>query len=551
MKKRGSLIFIILLILIASFFRLYNLQVIPPSATVDEVSIGYNAYSLLNTGADEYGDKFPLLLRAYDDWRPALYVYLVIPFVWLFDLSVLAVRLPSAILSSLSILTFYFLVKEIFKDGGPTLNINSIKVGVAEISSLLLVVSPWHIYISRLGHEVNAFLAFLIFGLLFFLRSVNGKPWNLIFSSVFLALSFNSYQSGKIVIPAILITLFALFFKKVVENKSHFILSLVLGVILILPTVVSSFEDNSLIRYKATSIFENSQDYFEDVSKRYAQDLENNNFLGTIFDNRKVASAVLVSRAYLSHFDPVWLHLNKGDEPFKAPSSSLLYLLQLPFIFFGILYFLKGGIEKKYYWLIIILGLVSILPGSITTGYPHAMRSIGLIISLQILSALGFLKIVEVVRDKKIKIGIISVSIFLFIVSIAWFYHSYFYLLPRELSHHFQYGPSIAFSEAKELEQSYQKVVVSNKGRLFESYMFYLFLNKKDPENYQKAGGTVSGGFSEEHRIGKYFFGDVSKNISKNSLYIISPEEQTTEMEIVKAIKYPNGETAILITQIK
>ena len=115
MKK--DLFFILLgIVLISSFLRLYHLQSVPPQPTVDEVSIGWNAYSILKTGADEYGNKFPVLLRAYDDWRPALYTYMVVPFVSIFGLDVFAVRLPSVILSILTIFAVYFLVKELFKE---------------------------------------------------------------------------------------------------------------------------------------------------------------------------------------------------------------------------------------------------------------------------------------------------------------------------------------------------------------------------------------------------------------------------------------------------
>src|SRR3989338_6504816 len=103
------------IIFLAVFLRLYNLSNVPPSVSLDEVSIGYNAFSILKTGADEYGVNFPLLLRAYDNWRPALYVYLVIPFVKIFGLNVVSVRLPSVILSVLTVVATYFLVKELLR----------------------------------------------------------------------------------------------------------------------------------------------------------------------------------------------------------------------------------------------------------------------------------------------------------------------------------------------------------------------------------------------------------------------------------------------------
>src|SRR3989344_4228507 len=106
-----------IILIIAAALRLWHLGSVPPSLSLDEVSIGYNAYSILKTGTDEYGYRFPLLLRAYDDWRPASYAYMVMPFVWLFGLSVWAVRLPAALLGTAVIGGTYLLVREMLGRG--------------------------------------------------------------------------------------------------------------------------------------------------------------------------------------------------------------------------------------------------------------------------------------------------------------------------------------------------------------------------------------------------------------------------------------------------
>src|SRR5947207_14357251 len=84
---------LIVILLIGAFFRFFQISSIPPSPSVDEVALGYNAYSILHTGKGVYGKFFALVLRAYDDYRPALYVYLIIPFIMLFNLTLLAFRM--------------------------------------------------------------------------------------------------------------------------------------------------------------------------------------------------------------------------------------------------------------------------------------------------------------------------------------------------------------------------------------------------------------------------------------------------------------------------
>lgn len=300
MKKLNLIITAI--VAVAIFFRFYNLSNVPPQATVDEASIGYNAYSILKTGADEYGNRFPVLLRAYDDWRPALYVYLVIPFIAIFDLNVLSVRLPSVLLSSMSVIAVYLLLKELFINSKLRLEFKRWKLGIPEIATFFMAISPWHIYISRLGHEVNASFAFFIFGLLFFFKYINKKGRNLYLAALFLALSFDSYQSTKIVVPLVILVLVVLYFRNLVNNKKNLFISIFIGIIVALPILTASLDPNALIRFRGTNLLTTSEDYFTAEKLRLDKDHATNDIVGLIFDNSKISAVKLVSHAYLSHW---------------------------------------------------------------------------------------------------------------------------------------------------------------------------------------------------------------------------------------------------------
>lgn len=545
MKTRFNLI-LFAIIAIAIFFRFFNLSGVPPQPTVDEVSIGYNAYSILKTGGDEYGTKFPILLRAYDDYRPALYVYLVIPFVALFDLSILAVRLPSVILSTLSVIAVYFLMRELFRSKEKShFSLQDPASSVPLLTSLLLAISPWHIYISRLGHEVNASYAFFIFGFLFFFRFLNRGKWNLYLSALFFSLSFDSYQSTKIVVPLVLLVLAILYFRTLVANKKTVTISAIIGVIVALPILATSFDQNALIRFRGTSLLTTSEDYFRVERERLIADRNSQDLIGPIFDNSKAASVRLIAHAYLSHLDPVWLFINEGGEQFKAPTIGLLYLFELPLIFLGFLFVRNVGISTKTLIFLLFWGLIAIIPGGITNGYAHPMRAFSFLPLPQIFAAIGFLVFVN--YFKKYRTTILAGSVFVVIVFALWFFHSYFTLVPRELSRHFQYGVLQALDEAARVEPNYSRVVVSNRDRLFESYMFYLYLNKFDPTRYQAQGGTISGGFAEEHKIGKYEFGEIKNKIYPKTLYILNPAELTSGMSKLKDIPYLDGKTSLIL----
>ncbi|OGH16057.1 MAG: hypothetical protein A3C30_00625 [Candidatus Levybacteria bacterium RIFCSPHIGHO2_02_FULL_40_18] len=563
MKIKLSNLILGVVVLTAIFFRFYNLSNVPPQATVDEVSIGYNAYSILKTGADEYGTHFPILLRAYDDYRPALYVYLVIPFIALFNLSVIAVRLPSVILSTLSVIAVYWLLKELFqmwvvRNGKLDNDAGSVKKkshpslqdpasSVPLLTSLFLAISPWHVYISRLGHEVNASYAFFIFGLLFFFRFLNRERWNLYLSAAFLALSFDSYQSTKIVIPLMLLVLAILHFKTLVANKKTVIISIIIGFIIALPILATSFDQNALIRFKGTNLLSTSEEYFMREKLRLDTDRVESDLLGPIFDNSKVASVRLIAHAYLSHLDPVWLFINEGGEQFKAPTIGLLYLFELPLIFLGFLFVRNIGLPTKTLIFLLAWGLIAIIPGGISNGYAHPMRTFNFLPLPQIFAAIGFIVFID--YFKKYRTAILVGSGIVAGIFALWFFHSYYTLVPRELSRHFQYGVLAALDETARIESNYEKVVVSNRDRLFESYMFYLYLHKIDPAKYQAQGGTVSGGFAEEHKIGKYEFGSLEDKIYPNTLYVLNPDELRSGMTKIKEIPYLDGKTSLILAE--
>ena len=105
-----------IIILIALCLRLYRLSDVPVGFHGDEASIGYNSYSLLKTARDQNNNFLPLAIDQFGDFRPAGYHYLSIPFLATFGLTELATRLPAALIGGITVLPFYFLVFQLFKN---------------------------------------------------------------------------------------------------------------------------------------------------------------------------------------------------------------------------------------------------------------------------------------------------------------------------------------------------------------------------------------------------------------------------------------------------
>jgi hypothetical protein len=68
--------YLIFIVILAAILRFAQITQVPPSLNWDEVSHGYNAYSLIKTGKDEWGVNLPLIFRAYGDYKLPVYIYL-------------------------------------------------------------------------------------------------------------------------------------------------------------------------------------------------------------------------------------------------------------------------------------------------------------------------------------------------------------------------------------------------------------------------------------------------------------------------------------------
>src|SRR3972149_1603636 len=190
-----------LLILICIFFlltRLYKISEIPASLYWDEASIGYNAFSIAQTGKDEWGEAFPLHFRAFGEFKLPVYIYSVVPSVLLFGLNEFSVRFPSVLYSLGVVLLSYLLAKRLF---------NSEAVGL--LSSFFMAASPWFFIFSRTGYEATAGLMFYLLGIYLFLEQ-KWRGWHILLSAASFILSAYSYNRFRVVVPLTIFVLIVL-----------------------------------------------------------------------------------------------------------------------------------------------------------------------------------------------------------------------------------------------------------------------------------------------------------------------------------------------------
>ena len=74
--RRASLLLLAGIVVLAGFLRVHRLGDLPPGFFCDEAGLGYNAYSILETGRDENGVFLPLFVWSFDtSYKNPVFIY--------------------------------------------------------------------------------------------------------------------------------------------------------------------------------------------------------------------------------------------------------------------------------------------------------------------------------------------------------------------------------------------------------------------------------------------------------------------------------------------
>ncbi|MEK9176617.1 MAG: glycosyltransferase family 39 protein [Patescibacteria group bacterium] len=530
------------IVLIAAILRLWHLNSVPPSLDWDEASWGYNSYSILMTGRDEYGKLMPLVVRSFNDYKPALYAYLDLPFIAVLGLTDLAVRLPNAIFGIFTVLTAYLLVKEMFK-----------RWDLALLSAFLLAISPWSIQFSRFAHEGMVGLEFNLLMILFFLKGLK-KPWYLSLSAAAGAISLYSYQNEKLFVPLLSIILLIIFGKELLKIPRKYLISAFLvGVFLALPIALYTVTNpNSFTRARSASFLNNPIGVLntKNYPERNLVNKQNKDIIGYIFDNRRIVYVKDIFGNYISHFDINYLFI-KGDMigRHQPPGMGHLYLIELPFLLLGLFVLLSGRFDRKIKALLILWMLIVPVPASLTWDVPNAGRTMNFLPTFQILTALGVISAYSysLKWKKYIRYPVYGAFMTLVLFNFVYYLNQYFVQYSYFSSQAWQYGYNQIIPEVKSLYPKYSKIIVSNESPLDQSYIFFLYNLKYPPKDYQKRG----------HNFDKYDFKPVTQKDWENSdsttLFISSQNDfpNDAKYKILKKIYLLNGTNEILIVEGK
>lgn len=489
------------------FTRLYKISETPPSLYWDEASIGYNAYSILQTGKDEWGESFPIKFRAFGEFKLPVYIYTVAIFEKLFGLNEFAVRAPSVVFSALLLAVIFLLAVEFF---GNYLT--------ACLAVLFLAISPWFFIFSRTGYEAVAGLTFYFAGIYVAYRARSCSYYLL--SVIFLFLSIYSYNSFKLLSP---ITMF-LMLPSVFVNLNNFrarVFALTCAVFLISISAVVILSDFRApgSRLSAVSILSRGQTW--------------------------PSGAELFLNNYLSHFSPSFL-LTSGDKNARSqlPGFGQINVFNAPFLILGLFFIAKRRLKCA---LLVIFGLlVAPIPPSLTYESPHALRSISAAPFLAIISAYGMVSVGDSLQFRRLFIGS---AVAILLVSFFGYFKSFVTEYPKKSAEDWQYAYKRIFTSYAGSFNSYDKVIVTDK--FAQPYIFALFYLKYDPEQFRREvsyNSIDTWGFSTVHGFGKFLFGiPKGERFLEGKLLIFASKEERVEGRFIGEINDFDGKPIIAV----
>ena len=482
-KNKKYLIIGSILLLIGTLIRIVLIEKYPIGFNQDEASIGYDAYNLLHYGIDRRGYSFPVHFNAWGDGQNALYAYLLIPIIKIFGLNVFSVRLPSAIISSFTLLVAYYLFKSEFKDKGL-------------IYLFFLTIMPWHIMKSRWALESNIFPDLIFYSIaLIYYGYKNNKKIFYILSSVILGLSTYAYGTSYAFVPLLSILTYIYLIKcKKITIKEGLLYITITGLValpIILFVIINNFNIDSI---KVLSITIPKLDH-----ARFTASSITGNKVIYILKNLVLAILTFIYQADGSKLNTILI-------------GGVFYRISLPFIILGIV---KSFKTKNPIMNLMNIFLVSSIFVSIFI-VPNINRINVLWIPSLLYLVYGLLYLINN-KEKYLKVSLIIYSVFF--VSYSIYYYTGYQSTLDEFTFN---GLLEAIDYTKKLD--YKELHISDE--INQPYIFYLYSYNINPHDYLKSR-VVLDQYSRKQRIysvdNVYF--NIISHIDNNNVYILNKEE--------------------------
>lgn len=542
---------LVLILSLALCLRLYNLTFTSPSLNWDETSIGYNAYSILKTSRDEWGERFPVHFKSFGEYKLPGQIYASIPAIAILGLNPFAVRITPVIYGMLTVLLMYFLGKKLTKNK---------TIGL--ISAFFLAVSPWHIQLTRASFESSFALFWVVLGMIFLIKGFkNNKYW--IFSTLPFAAAVYTYNSARVFVPLFLLSLVPFYYKKFIANKKILTTSAVVFLIFMIPLFSFVVYGEGSARYRLVSVTDELGLVPRIEEKRNTTNIKSP-YKQLLF-NRYTYSTYTISKNYLAHFTPNFLFVKGAGHVQHHPQNiGELYWAQAPFLLLGAYMLFKK--KNKFRWLIIVWLLTAFIPVSVTMdSIPHALRTLNAAPVYQILTAIGLVYVFKRARKENKSIVVYYLLLAVSVLPLSYQFMNYqidyYKNYSENYSRDWQYGNKEVIKFISENYDKYDLIVYTRE--YGEPHIFTLFYLEYPPERY--FNNTNLNRFETHDWVrvltfDKFYFPDLGdkgttvadirlQNEGEKILFIGTDEEINDDENIVRTIRFLNGDIAFQLVE--
>lgn len=480
------------ILVVAGAFRLPSLKNLPDGFFTDEAALGYNAWSILKTGKDEWGEFLPLTLQSFHDDKPAVYAYLTIPFVATMGLTEAATRMPAALFGTLLPVIVYYWLLSILTDKKNLLQQKSAlqqknALLIAVLTALIIVFSPWHWEVSRTAIEADVAVCFTMI-ILLLLRLQ--KKWSLIAAILLSIITLNTYHTARLILPIVLFLgaiLDQVKFKKIIGVWAFLLFAI--GIFLSFTGSkerfyqISLFNDRKILALREEAIRE---DGGISVTPLWITRAVHNKPMNLFF---------AFTSNYVKNTSLEFLFIG-GAQPQRTtiPETGQFLLFLLPFFVVGLVVMVKDVNKSKFQLWLLLYSLIAPIPASITyPELPHSYRTLFLLVPVSIIIGQGIVSSFRYLEEVLLKIKILPAIFFKLIVLFFSLAMSWNILQAwHQYSHHQQihqpwYRTSGYIRMVDYLNQLPKKenrrIVITSIH--MEPYIFILFYNQIDPQKYQ------------------------------------------------------------------
>jgi 4-amino-4-deoxy-L-arabinose transferase-like glycosyltransferase len=503
---------LILFTLLGLFLRSYQVANLP-LVNRDELSIGYNAYTLSQTGLDEHqAGPWPINFKAFGEYKLPGLIYTIMPVVKWLGLSITSIRLPNIIFGTLLIPLTYLLLSTYFKKRSWSL-----------AAAFLTATAFFHLHGSRSAYEPVAALTLTAVFLILLAQRLKPLTVVAIWVSSFLAMMF--YNSHLFLLP--LFALGWLLINSWQEKKLNpGRVVVVTGVIIVALASWQLLSEVNASRIN-TTVIDNQALKHQAIDQALALEVKGwPRQLVVLTMKGWHLMGYQMAKNYLVSAGPAYVFFVGDDNPwhnFRFIGFGNLNIVLLPLAVYGAIEVVRKKRREGNYQLLLLWLLLSVLPSAVTADAPVTNRLFEYHFLLIILAAFGWVAI----GKRWVRWGL--VVMYLTVTGIFLFrYFNYATLDPHPL---WGNGLEKVILAVDPVKDQYSRIYLEPDAVAGgNAYVYPAFFLKMAPAEFYDQVVYRDNRLNAVEQLGKYVFDNPDED-GDNGLYIKRIENNRTDDE--------------------